>query len=136
MTIIGFELTKMLIEKKNIIKGKINIANNVAIKGAEEVKISMGPNKTALKFIFQFTTKYQPDIGEILIDGDVIYLASEEEGKTILSQWKKEKKVPKEITTPVLNYILNKCNIQALLLSREMNLPAPIPLPKIGDDKK
>jgi hypothetical protein len=126
----------MLIERKNLMKGKINIANNVAIKDVGEVKISMGPNKTALKFNFQFTTKYQPDIGEILIEGDIIYLTSEEEAKAIIAQWKKEKKIQKDVMNPVLNNVLNKCNIQALLLSREMNLPAPIPLPRIGDEKK
>lgn len=136
MTIIGFELTKMLIERKNLIKGKINIANNVAIKNVSAVEINMGAGKTALKFNFQFTTKYQPDIGEILIEGDTIYLTSEEQAKAILVQWKKEKKVTKDIMNPVLNNVLNKCNIQALLLSREMNLPAPIPLPRIGEEKK
>lgn len=136
MTIIGFELSKMLIERKNLMKGKINIANNVAIKDVGEVKISMGPSKTALKFTFQFTTKYQPDIGEIIIEGDIIYLTSEDEAKAIITQWKKEKKIQKDIMNPVLNNVLNKCNIQALLLSREMNLPAPIPLPRIGDEKK
>ncbi|MFH1916386.1 MAG: hypothetical protein ABIJ21_03920 [Nanoarchaeota archaeon] len=133
MTIIGFELSKMLIERKNIIKGKINIANNVAIKSVEDVKISVGAGKSALKFTFQFTTKYQPDIGNIIIDGDVIYLCAEDEGKAIISGWKKDKKIPKEVMTPTLNHVLNKCNVQALLLSRELNLPAPIPLPRIGD---
>jgi hypothetical protein len=32
---------------------------------------------------------------------------------------------------PVLNSILAKCNIQAIILTREVNLPPPIPLPKV-----
>jgi len=43
----------------------------------------------------------------------------------------KDKKLPKEIMAGLLNTKLTKCNIQALILSQEINLPAPIPLPKV-----
>ena len=43
----------------------------------------------------------------------------------------KDKKIPKEVMTPVLNNILAKSNVEALVLSRELNLPPPIPLPKV-----
>jgi hypothetical protein len=135
MTIIGFDFTKMQIERRKIIKGKINIANNISVKNVEDVKISLGPDKMGVKFTFQFTTKYEPDIGDILIEGEVLYLASEEEGKTILLGWKKDKKLPKDVRIPLLNHVLSKSNIAAILLSREMNLPAPVMLPRIGGDE-
>ena len=31
----------------------------------------------------------------------------------------------------LLNTILTKCNVQALILSQEVNLPPPIPMPKV-----
>ena len=46
-------------------------------------------------------------------------------------QWKKDKKIPKEIVEEMMSHILSKCNIEALLMSREINLPPPIPLPKV-----
>ena len=49
----------------------------------------------------------------------------------ILEKWKKDKKIDQEIMTPVLNTALTKCNIEALMLSQSMNMPPPIPLPKI-----
>ncbi|MBU1975056.1 MAG: hypothetical protein KKG59_01490 [Nanoarchaeota archaeon] len=136
MTIIGFDFTKLHIERKKIIKGKINIANNVSIKDVEEVQIQLGEGKQALKFSFQFTTKYEPEIGNILIEGELVYLTKIEESKEIMSQWKKDKKVPKDIMTPILNYVLTKSNIEALILSKEMSLPAPIPMPKVSDQLK
>ena len=72
--------------------------------------------------------------GDILIEGEVLYLATEEEGKVILTGWKKDKKLPKDIRLPLLNHVLSKSNIEAILLSREMGLPAPIMLPRIGDE--
>ena len=49
----------------------------------------------------------------------------------LLNGWKKDKKLPPEVITPVLNMALTKCNVQALILSQEINLPPPIPLPKV-----
>jgi hypothetical protein len=34
----------------------------------------------------------------------------------------------------ILNTVLTKCNIEALILSQEVNLPSPIPLPKVKVD--
>jgi len=133
MTIIGFDFTKLFIEKRKIIKGKINISNNISIKDVEEVKIQMGEGKGALKFLFQFNTKYEPEIGEVQIEGEVVYLNKAEESKRILSGWKKDKSLPREVVNPILNYVLTKSNIEALLLSKEMGLPAPIPLPKVSE---
>lgn len=136
MTIIGFDFTKLNIERKKIIKGKINISNNVSVDEIEEVNLQLGEDKTALKFFFNFTTKYEPEIGEILIEGELVYLVSANEAKELMSQWKKEKRIPKEVMTPILNYVLTKSNIEALILSKEMNLPSPIPLPKVTDQLK
>ena len=58
-------------------------------------------------------------------------IALSKKTKEILASWKKDKKVPKELMAGLLNTILTKCNIQALILSQEINLPAPIPLPKV-----
>ena len=41
------------------------------------------------------------------------------------------KKIAKDIMSRVLNAVLAKCNIEALILSQEVNLPPPIPLPKV-----
>jgi hypothetical protein len=31
-----------------------------------------------------------------------------------------------------MNNALHKCNIEAILLSKEMNLPSPVPLPRLN----
>ena len=48
-----------------------------------------------------------------------------------LKNWKKNKAVPKDTMNEILNVILMRCNVEALILSRDVNLPPPIPLPKI-----
>ncbi len=139
MKSVGFNFNKINVEKKNIGKGKVNISNNVAIKNIEQKDISLGKSKQdALKFTFEFTSKYEPGLGSILLGGDVLYLTDSQKSKEILDGWKKDKKVPKDIMAGILNTVLAKCNIQALILSQEVNLPPPIPLPKVkvgGKDK-
>lgn len=132
MTIVGFDFTKIDAEKKAPIKGKISINNNVTIKNVEEQDLNLGKEKqNALKFQFEFISKYDPGLGQIKLVGDLIYMGEPKKVKEILDGWKKDKKLPKDISTGILNNVLTKCNIQALILSRDINLPSPIPLPKV-----
>jgi len=132
MTIVGFNFTKIEAEKKDAIKGKINVNNNVTIKEVAEKKISLANDKQkVLSFTFEFTAKYDPEIGSIKFVGDVLLMEETKKTKELLDGWKKDKKLPKEIMPVILNTVLNKCNIQALILSEQINLPPPIPLPKL-----
>ena len=132
MTIVGFNFTKINAEKKGVPKGKININNNVSIKNVEEKKLSLSNDKQkVLSFNFEFLAKYDPNVGSISINGDVLFMDETKKAKEVMDGWKKDKKLPKEIMPGILNTVLNKCNIQALILSEQINLPPPIPLPKL-----
>ena len=132
MAIVGFNFVKLEAEKKEMAKGKINISNNVSITNVDEKKISLANDKQkVLSFTFEFTSKYEPDAGHIKFVGDVLVMEEAKKAKELLDGWKKDKKLPKEIMTGILNTVLNKCNIQALILSDQINLPPPIPLPKV-----
>jgi len=137
MTIVGFNFTKVGAEKKDVARGNVNISNNVAIDKVEEKNISLANEKQkVLAFTFNFTSKYEPDIGFINFIGDILLMEEAKRAKEILDGWKKDKKLPKEIITPILNTVLSKCNIQALILSEQINLPPPIPLPKLQPAQK
>jgi hypothetical protein len=132
MTIVGFNFTKLEAEKREPVKGKININNNVSIKDVEEKKIALANDKQkVLSFTFEFIAKYDPNVGSIKFTGDVLFMEESKKAKELLDGWKKDKKLPKEIMPGILNTVLNKCNIQALILSEQINLPPPIPLPKL-----
>ena len=133
MAIIGVNFTKINIERKEAARGKINISNNIAIKDVKERDIAPGKtiDQKGVQFIFEFASKYEPKVAEIKLEGDVMYIGTNKQVEEITKSWKKDKKVPKEIMTGVLNTALTKCNIQALILSQSVNLPPPIPLPKV-----
>lgn len=135
MPIIGFNFTKINVERKEGAAGKVSIKNNVTVKGVEETNLALGKEKqNALKILFEFTSKYEPKIGNILIEGDLMFMGETKKVKEIMDNWSKNKKIPKDVMGNILNTILTRCNIQALILSQDVNLPPPIPLPKVQPD--
>jgi len=135
MALIGFNFTKISVEKKKQVKGKINITNNIEFKNITEAKINF-MDKDALNIEFEFTCKFEPDLGIIELKGNSIELLSPEATKEVLDTWKKDKVLAKSVASKILNTILHKCNIESVVLSNSMNLPSPIPLPKINMDNK
>jgi len=132
MTIIGFNFKEIKVSKKEGVRGKINIKNNVVITDIKEQDLNLGDkSQSALKFLFEFSSKYDPNLGEIILRGDLLFMESSDKTKEILDEWKKTKKVPKDIMAGILNTVLSKCNIEALILSQKVNLPPPIPLPSV-----
>ncbi len=132
MAIIGFSFTKLHAEKTAPAAGKISINNNVALTGVADANLRMAETKKGLKVSFAFETRYEPKVGGILLQGEVLLLEDVKVAEAILAEWDKSKNLPKELITPVLNQILERSNIQALLLAREMGLPSPVPMPKVN----
>lgn len=132
MPVVGLQFSKILVEKINPVKGKVQVNNNVVIKDVEKTDLSMGASKQgALKFIFEFTALYEPKIANMTMNGFLTFFEKPEKVKELSDAWKKDKKLPKEVMSSVLNTILSRCNVEAMLFAREVNLPPPIPLPKV-----
>ncbi|MFH1440236.1 MAG: hypothetical protein ABIG89_06710 [Candidatus Woesearchaeota archaeon] len=137
MTVVGFNFTKINVERKEFSKGKVNISNNVTVQDIEESSFSVGQEEQkSLKLTFQFTSTYEPNVGLIELIGDLIFIEEKERIMEIYDNWKEKKKVDKDVMTEILNVVLNRCNIQALILARDINLPSPIPLPKVKVENK
>lgn len=136
MRIIGFTVSKVLAERKKTVQDKIEIKSGLNIDNIskEEIDISKNPS---LKFDFSYSVSYEPEAGNILINGSVIALDEKDEGKEILKEWKK-KKFTHHLKLSLFNFIMDKCNLKALHLEEELSLPFHIPLPKLslGPDQK
>lgn len=133
MPIIGFNFSKIAGERKPTAAGKVSINNNLQIKEVSETELELGDaRQKGLTFTFEFSVKYEPSHGSIDLIGHVLFTEDQKKVSEIIAGWKKDKRLPAEITEGVINSILAKSNVQALILSQELNLPAPIELPKIG----
>ena len=134
--IIGFHFTKMLVERQGAPKGKVSISNGIDITNVTEHPYTLREDKKAINFHFAFNVQYKTDVGNIALDGDVLCLVDKARSKQVLNLWKTKKKIPSEESMLVINTVLGKCNIKALELSQELNLPPHVPLPKVTFDKK
>lgn len=127
----GFNFTKIIAERKSFTRGKIEVKSNIKIDNVKEEKLPLAKEETGLRFDFSFTLTYEPKIGEISFTGNVLYVDNAEKTKKILKGWKKNKKVPPELNAPIINTILYRCNLKALELSQEVNLPPQIQMPRL-----
>ena len=132
MALIGFHFNKMCVEKTKPATGKISVKSNIVMTKVQEAKLNMGATKqTGVEFSFEFNVEYGPDIGKINLTGAVVYMGQEDLVKKILDTWTKEKKLVKDIIEELYNYLLHKCNVQALILAKDIGLPAHIRLPRV-----
>jgi hypothetical protein len=134
MQIIGFNLTKISAERKEKLIGNLQINQSVNIQEVIREKVPISKDE-ALKMKFNFAIDYKEDFARVEFEGNLILLPDKEELRNFLKEWK-DKKVPNEVRIPLFNFIMNKCNIKALNLEDELNLPLHIPLPKVNPENK
>jgi len=137
MPFIGFNFDKIEASKDvDEVKGNINIKHTLNIKDVKQQEITMDKKQEVLKFIFEFKLNYEPNIGTITLTGNMLYLEDQKKMKEIMQEWKKDKKLPLNITQGLFNTILAKANIKALNLAQDINLPPHLPMPKIETTNK
>lgn len=120
-----------MVERKDGPLGKMKVNNNLALKKLEKVPLSLAGTENCLKLSFNFEANYEPKIGDIKLDGYILYMEKEEKMDEFMEHWKKDKKLPKEVMQGLMNNILSKCSVESVMLSREINLPPSIPVPRV-----
>lgn len=129
--IINYRLDKIAIQKKSQPKGTIEAKNNLQIKNITEEILSSLTKEKALNMQFAFSVNYEPNVASLEIEGNITYMNDPKTIKDILENWTKNKKIKQEIAAPVFNFILSKCNIKALRLEEDLELPFHVPIPRI-----
>ena len=130
MNIIAFGFNKISAEKKKQTFKDLEVATNIAIEDIKEDNVENLSSNKALRFEFTFSINYSPDIAIIEVKGFVIGLTEKEEYAAILKNWK-TKEVNPGFRIPLTNFIMNKCNIKAIDLEEQLNIPLHIPFPQI-----
>jgi len=130
MRIIGFNLTRILVERKEAPKGKVNIDQNIDIKDVSEETIPISKDKI-LRITFNLFINYSEDFAKLEFEGNVMILPEKDELKKFLDSWK-NKDLPEETRTTLFNFIMNKCNVKALYLEDELAIPLHVPMPRLS----
>lgn len=129
MRIISFNLTKILIEKEEKPREKVQISQNINIKEITKEKIPISDIEV-LKITFNLTIDYEEKHARVEFEGNLMLIPEKEEMKTLLDSWK-NKKIPDQAKIFIFNFIMNKCNVKALYLEDELGLPYHVPMPRI-----
>jgi hypothetical protein len=131
--ILGLNLTSIKADIKDVELGG-NITVNSAPKVVNITKRDFPDFKDILVVDFEFVVKYDPDVGEILFKGEMLY--KDEDSKKALKLWKDEKKMSDEMALNVLNAIVRKCLTKSIDISAELRLPPPIRFPTVVHGEK
>lgn len=134
MAIVGFSFLKFDAQRKApTTGGNIEIKHNVSIKNVTKTNLNVGTNKSdVLKVEFEFSVIYSNELGNIDIIGDVIYTDTPEIISESIKGWEVDKKLNSLVHNEVVKFVYSKAIIKALELSDALNLPAPIPMPKVN----
>jgi len=130
LPIVGFHIKSISAKRKDIKKGRIDINSTPKIVSVKKSKVGLKKKEDSLNISFEFTTEYKPDIAEIKMIGNIMYLGEK------VNIWKKEKNLPKEIEVEIKNFLFRKCLSIGIDLSEQMNLPPPLFFPRIMPKQK
>jgi hypothetical protein len=107
---------------------EISVSSTPQIKNVKEKELE-GIEERLLLIEFTFTTKYEPEIGQITIEGEILYKPKNVD--EAIRYWKKNKKLEDEIAIPVLNALFRKCIKEIINIAEELQLPPPIMFPVV-----
>ncbi len=139
MPIIGLNFDKIEVERKKGIQQNMEIKPNIDISDISDEKLPIANANEVLRVSFKYGVNYEPGIGHISFTGHALLLEDPKIIKEIMKKWGKEKKlsiIPEKILEQLFNGILARCNIRALSLSQEVNLPPHIPMPQLMKTEK
>lgn len=100
----------------------VQIATNLNVVGINKKKEDM------LEVPFVFTINYTPGVAQISMKGKSHVTGSKDELEQILKEHKEKKPPPPVILQSISNIVF----LEAVLICRSLNIPPPIPLPKIN----
>lgn len=133
MNILNVNFTEINAKKGNNPKGKLSINNNIKLENVEESKLGADDTKKAVKVDFKFSTTYSPDYATIDLKGSLLVFDEAKKADEMLKSWKENKNLTKEHSKNIVQTIMNRSLIQTVVISKELELPAPIKLPAVKD---
>ena len=134
MPIVGMTFRSIEAKKESgVPRQEVKVNSTPMITDVKEVAMPT-LTKKALSVDFEFMTRYDPGFASISIQGSLMYLT--DRNKAILDEFQKNKRLPEKESLEVLNYLFRHCLLKASVLADDLQLPPPMPMPKITPKKK
>jgi len=131
MKILGFNFSKLNIEKYKESLNNLQIKNEVDILEVSEVKQDFFKTEEEMIGVkFMYNVIYSPDIAKVQTEGNMLIALDSKTAREILKDWKK-KSLPEEFRITMINIIFRKAGLKALELEDQMNLPLHMQMPSL-----
>ncbi len=135
MGIISVNYTKLSVEKTGNTNQRLSINTVPKIEDVKEGKLNAFGNKSdILNIRFSFKSQFEPDVAKVDIEGTLVYTGTDNEKNA--AEWKKNKKLPKDMHIEIINNLFKTAGIKALQLSDMAGIPPVIALPKLTKAEK
>ncbi len=134
MSIVGFNFTKVAVERTGQVEGEMSIDNNVRLLDVEEIPLGSDDKNKGLRLKFEYTADYKPDMGTMAFHGEVLEMLPADEAAEAVDKWKKDGAIHKDLMKRFVNAVFRRCTVLAILQGREVNLPPPVRLPRLKED--
>ena len=107
---------------------------NIRIDTSSTVTMISEESEKEANIEFRFTASYG-GMGVIKIEGMILF---DGDAKKIVEGWNKTGNMPDDVAQDVHSSIMRSCMPEAVMISRTLKLPPPIPIPPIpiGKQKK
>ncbi|MCD6367820.1 MAG: hypothetical protein J7L45_01915 [Candidatus Aenigmarchaeota archaeon] len=131
MPTIGLEITSINAKREEEMGKELKIDHFQKIRDVKKKKID-ALGKEVLEILFEYKCTYEnsatkKNVGKIEFEGKLFYFIENLEES--LKSWKKNKRLPDNITVDVFNRITRTCLTKAIGLAEDLRLPPPIRFP-------
>ncbi|MEA2054501.1 MAG: hypothetical protein U9O96_05225 [Candidatus Thermoplasmatota archaeon] len=106
---------------------------NIRIDHNSTVTLFTVVKKGEAQVEFEYTASYGP-LGLIKFGGDFVYEGNDAE--EVAKRWNEKKNMPDEVASRIHTAIMHFCLPEAVMVSRDLRLPPPIPMPQVRFDKQ
>lgn len=134
MPIMGINITKLSIEKGNPPVPQVEVDLTPKVTGIRLGEMRTPTGKlNGIEVLFEYGVTYKPDVAKASIEGVIFYLPrNRDDVDRILDEWENEKKLDPNMFAEVVNAVTMEAMPLLMLLSKELRLPYPIPVPRVN----
>lgn len=124
--LLGFNFTKVSVEKNLDFKGNLEINQTINLDNIEKFKSDIAKDES-LKVSFSYGVNYK-ELGNVSIKGIMFLMFDTKTTKEILKSWE-NKKLADNVNMILYNIIIQKSSVKALELEETVGLPYHMSMP-------
>ncbi len=131
MPVVGINFTEIngKVNNTKLETAEINVSSAPKITNLVKKDINMGSMKSVIEMDFEFNVKYDPDVGNISLRGNVLF--HDNDIDKIMKIWKDKKELDGTVAVEVMNAVFRQSLTKAVVISGDLRLPPPIRFPVV-----